>query len=300
MSKKRPGSQAGMNLVALDDPQTWERVEGHCADIIESIPNLKKYEKSLEPLRTAKECFTKAELDTVVLWKHTVGKNRIYNVKYLNSNTDQSVQDNSRAAIALALSINADDCLEASDGSLSVAGRKAIQEAMGELGKLKGVGPATASAVLTLVRPDMFCYLYDEVIDCFEPQRDYKISNYLRVNSRCLQIAKTLGAGWTPSRVAKTIWTAARFLAANGEDLSAHQPKSKKRQSKKSKVAAAAAARNEEEEEDEEDEDGDEEYDEDDAENGEGDSEEEEEDAEEDEADSEAAAKLPKAKRPRK
>jgi len=265
MSKKRPGTQAGINLVKLDDPKTWERVEEHCASVIESIPNLKKYERQLEALGTAKECFNKAELDTVVLWKHTVGKNRIYNVKYLNANTDQNVQDNSRAAISLALAINAEECLEESDGSLSGAGRKAIQEAMGELGKLKGVGPATASAVLTLVRPDLFCYLYDEVIDFFEPQRDYKISNYLRVNSRCLQIAKTLGGSWTPSRVAKTIWCAARFLAANGEDLSMGQPKKA--------AAAAAAAANEDE--------GDEEYDED----GENDEEEEEEEEDEEEDD---------------
>lgn len=203
------------NLVQLNDPRTWDRVEESCAELIDKVPNLKQYERNLEALGTAKEYFTKPELDAVVLWKHTVGKNRIYNVKYLNTNTDASVQEHSRAAIALALCMNMEECQE-SDGSLSVAGRKAMQECIGELGKLKGVGPATASAVLTLVRPDMFCYLYDEVIDCFEPQRDYKISNYLRVNSRCLQIAKTLGGSWTSSRVAKTIWTAARFLAAKG------------------------------------------------------------------------------------
>jgi len=50
-----------------------------------------------------------------------------------------------------------------------------MQEAITEMGKLQGVGPATASAILTLVRPDVFCYLYDEVIDCFEPTRDVSL-----------------------------------------------------------------------------------------------------------------------------
>lgn len=219
MSKKRPGVEAGQNLVALDNARTWEKVEEHCRDVIDSIPNLRTYERALKDLTDAKkECFSKADLDQIVLWKHSVGKNRIYNVKYLNSNKDESIKKHSRAAIVMAKAIDIKDCLE-SDGSLSQNGRTAIQEAIGELGKLKGVGPATASAILTLVRPDIFCYLYDEVIDCFEPQRDYKISNYLRVNSRCLQLAKNLGGEWTASRVAKTIWTAARFLAINGEDL---------------------------------------------------------------------------------
>lgn len=216
-----------MNLVSLDNVRTWEKVEEHCKDVIDSIPNLKAYELALEQLGSSKEFFSKAELDQIVLWKHTVGKNRIYNVKYLNANKDESIKKHSRAAITLAANIDLAKCLE-KDGSLSQNGRTAIQEAIGELGKLKGVGPATASAILTLVRPDVFCYLYDEVIDCFEPQRDYKISNYLRVNSRCLQLARTLGGDWTTSRVAKTIWTAARFLAINGEDLTEEADASEK------------------------------------------------------------------------
>ena len=70
-SKKRPGVQAGINLVRLDDPKTWERVEGHYADVIDAIPNLKKYERTLEAFGSGanKESFTKAELDTVVSWQ---------------------------------------------------------------------------------------------------------------------------------------------------------------------------------------------------------------------------------------
>jgi hypothetical protein len=222
MSKKRPGFQAGANLVALDDPRTWEQVERHGEEVISSIPHLKEYQRALEEFGTTKECFTKAELDKIVLWKHTVGKNRVYNRKYLAANTDEAVREHSRAAITLAHSISVADCLGA-DGALTAAGKKSIQEVVACLDKLKGVGPATASAAMVLVRPDIFCYLYDEVIDCFESKRDYKISNYLRVNSRCLQIARSLGGDWTTSRVAKTIWIASRFLAIRGEDLSNYQ-----------------------------------------------------------------------------
>jgi len=152
MSKKRPGVKAGMNLLALDDVSTWEKVEDHCKNVIDSIPNLRQYERDLTQLGSTKKSFNKSELDRVVLWKHTVGKNRIYNVKYLNSNTEESIRYHSTAAIALARAIKLKDCVE-KDGSLNQTGRAAVQEAVGELGKLKGVGPATASAILTLIRP---------------------------------------------------------------------------------------------------------------------------------------------------
>jgi hypothetical protein len=192
-------------------------------------------------------------------------------VKYLAANSEEAVKRHSKSAIDLAMNVDACECLE-EDGSLSAAGRAAMQEAIGELGKLKGVGPATASAILSLVRPDVFCFLYDEAIDTFEktrqepnsryrgaeltlsahsvsytsylvPQssfcaelyapkrptraaktRDYKVSNYLRVNSRCMQLARDLGVGWTTARVAKAIWIASRFLAMHGRDLTAGEP----------------------------------------------------------------------------
>jgi hypothetical protein len=73
--------------------------------------------------------------------------------------------------------------------------------------------------MLTIVRPDIFCYMYDEAVDCFEGKRSYTISNYLGVNTRCLEKASSLGEGWTTNRVAKTIWTAARFMAIKEKDL---------------------------------------------------------------------------------
>jgi len=247
-------------MVQLTDAATWETIEDSCREIVESTPHLAEQEKILEQLLGPyKTSFTKSELDQIVLWKHSVGKNRIYNVKYLDGNTDSR---HTAAAIDIARKIDLSDIIRRPDNNgddnvpdngdndsrshsnnnndddddtqaavakledpetaemyINGKGRAAMTDAVNELGKLKGIGPATASAILSLVRPDVFCYLYDEVIDSFEPQRDYKMSNYLRVNSRCIQIAQTLGGNWTTSRVAKTIWMAARFLANNGVDM---------------------------------------------------------------------------------
>ena len=222
-SKKRPGYQAGSNLVALDDPSTWERVERHSEEVIESIPNLQDYEDTLEEYQTSsqRKHFTKAELDKIILWKHTVGKSRPANRKLMENNSDSDVQQHTASAIAIARKIKFEECFNA-DGSLSSEGKKSIQDAIACMDKLKGIGPAGASAVLSLIRPDIFCYFYDEVIDCFEAKREYKVSNYLRVNARCLQIARKLGGEWNSRRVAKTVWVASRFLALQGEDLSSY------------------------------------------------------------------------------
>jgi hypothetical protein len=218
--KKRPGHQAGSNLVELDDPKLWERVESHSEEVLESIPNLQEYEKSLEAFRSQqKRFFTKKELEEIILWKHTVGKSRPVNKKQMEQNSDSEVQEHTRCAIAIAANIKVDEAISA-DGSLTVEGKKEVQDAIAHMDKLKGIGPAGSSAVLSLIRPDIFCYFFDEVIDCFEPKREYRVTTYLRVNNRCLQIAKKLGGEWTTSRVAKTIWIASRFLALYGDDLS--------------------------------------------------------------------------------
>jgi 3-methyladenine DNA glycosylase/8-oxoguanine DNA glycosylase len=68
-----------------------------------------------------------------------------------------------------------DASVSTSSGSNSIGDNKnkatTAQEALEHLTVLKGVGPATASAILSLVRPDVYCYMYDEVIDCFENKR---------------------------------------------------------------------------------------------------------------------------------
>jgi hypothetical protein len=221
--KKRPGYQAGSNLVALDDPRTWERVERHSEVVIDSIPNLIDYESTLEEFSSSlqRQYFTKSELEKIIRWKHTVGKSRPANRKLMENNSESEVQEHTGSAITKAQNIKFEECFN-NDGSLSMEGKKSIQDAIACMDKLKGIGPAGASAVLSLIRPDIFCYFYDEVIDCFENKREYRVANYLRVNSRCLQIARKLGGEWNTRRVAKTIWIASRFLALQGEDLSSY------------------------------------------------------------------------------
>jgi hypothetical protein len=218
--KKRPGVQAGINLVALttdkNDDTIWRKVEAVWDILSPEISGLQQLECSIQSFAD-KSFLTKVELDLILTWKFTVGKNRAFNRKLLLANTDTAIQTHSRQAIAMAKQFDSVVCLNGDDGTLTDTGRTLVREAIQELAQLRGVGPATASAVLALVAPAFFCFMYDEVIDSFQPVRNYTLSTYLDVNNRCLQIAHTLD--FTPSRVAKILWTASRYLALFDQDL---------------------------------------------------------------------------------
>jgi hypothetical protein len=212
-TKKRPGVQAGMELAAQpDNVELWLATEKKLADL--PIPKLPELEKKLKSF-SKKENLTLSDLDTIVSWKFTVGKARPSIRKLVQSNPEEGVYAFTDKAIRMARITRATD----SD--------KRISECLEELEKLSGIGPATASAVLTLFNPSVFCFMYDEVIDCFMPQRDYKRSTYLSVRKECERIANALNAAsssssWTPARVATVLWTACRDCAIHG--TSSKQP----------------------------------------------------------------------------
>jgi hypothetical protein len=217
MSKKRPGVQAAVRLAAITDVSVWERVEGQQMEVTSSIKSLdvltakgETLASKLQQKKGKSSCITKEELlEVVIEWKFAVGKPRRALMKFLHSNSDDDVQTYSTNAISNAKATLPSDETEQLDES--------IKEALQELTELKGVGPATASAVLTLVRPDVFCYMYDEVIDCFLPKRTYTLPVYLELNRECRNIASQL-PGWNSARVARALWVSARICAAGGED----------------------------------------------------------------------------------
>ena len=218
MTKPRPGVPAAIRLAASSDVALWKRVEQQFKAI--RSDTLNDAEKCLAVSVGDKgfDEISKSQLMDIVKWKFAVGKPRPQNLGLLRSNAEDFVKECSQNAVQLARDIQLQDCVSEQTGEWTPQGKGAIQNALNEMTKLKGVGPATATAVLCLVRPDIFCYMYDEVIDCFEPKRDYTLNIYLRVNLRCLQLAKMLGKEWTTARVATVLWIAARVLANQKDD----------------------------------------------------------------------------------
>ena len=206
MSTKRPGVAGAVELSKSLDISLWERVEKQWMDIA-SKDTLRLEDKANqlgEELKNGRSFLTKKELlEIIVPWKFSVGKARPALWKLLKSNSKEAVEQYTKAGLSMAREI------PATEWSTSIS---AIKSALQCLTNLQGVGPATASVILSLVRPDVFCYMYDECIDCFLPKRTYTMPVYLQCQSACQSIASTLG--WNCARVARTLWTAARVRAA--------------------------------------------------------------------------------------
>jgi hypothetical protein len=219
MSKLRPGVDAGKRLFTCTDLKVWLSVEEQFdRQILERIKDLKDIDQQYHALgehlsHESKTHITKEELLICVRWKFLVGKPRQALMKLLHSNTETSVQEYSTTSIKFARSISPTNTPKEDIAEI----RDKVKKAMEALMNLKGVGPATASTVLSLVRPDFFAYMYDEAIESCGLKRTYNLSTYITVNEHCQNIANNLNGNnddkWTASRVARALWTASRAKA---------------------------------------------------------------------------------------
>ena len=142
------------------------------------------------------------QLCTVMKWKFSKGKSRPL-WKHINANSEESVQQYSKIAFSKVFE-------NVNESSISAA--------INELSNLKGVGPAGASAILSLFRPELFVFMDDEVIEClYEGKRDYTLKVYTIINNKCKEIALQLGEDWNSRRVGRALWTAAIVSAYSDE-----------------------------------------------------------------------------------
>ena len=203
----RPGVIASRRLAKIRDVKIWAAIEQQYDSMIEKkggvkLRQLDETREALgEKLRSEKNpSISLDELFQVVEWKFAKGKPRHALWKHLKSIQQKDIDDFSKESFHKA---NSGD----------------VKGAIEILAKLSGVGPATASAVLSIYRPDVFTFMDDEVIEALneDKKRGYTVSIYLEVNSKCQEIAGTLG--WSCNRVGRALWTASQILAMGGEDL---------------------------------------------------------------------------------
>lgn len=223
----RPGVEAAARLVSLrpssDHVGEWERAYSHYAAMIKAkggakLVALDNRRDDLAGTWTAKSaCMTKDHLlDVIIEWKFSKGKPRHALKPLLKSNSEASVAAAAKRAFDTA------DVIPKNDASGKHT--KQISSAINQLCDLKGVGPATASAILSLYRPDIFAFMDDEVIEClYDGKRGYTLKIYMDVNDRCREIASELNpdsgsSDWTPCAVGKALWTVATASATNDED----------------------------------------------------------------------------------
>jgi hypothetical protein len=135
------------------------------------------------------------ELVEVVQWKMHRGTYRARNLALVRQNTPDEVVAASRAAFAL----------------MPHPGTP-----IAKLSALKGVGPATASAVVAAARPDLYPF-FDDVAAAAIPdfgRVEYTAKGYARFSERLRERAVLLAVGcpaddWTPHAVECALWAAA-------------------------------------------------------------------------------------------
>ncbi|KAI5655145.1 hypothetical protein M9H77_32332 [Catharanthus roseus] len=161
------------NLVSLDDFYTNE------------LPILIKQ-------RNPNPHITTPELSKLMQWKLTRGKWRPRLLDFASSLDDDVVKSASQKAFQAFPDVS---------------------KAVTELTVLKGVGPATASAILAAYAPDIAPFMSDEAMEAaIGNTKDYTLKNYLvfvkRLQAKSEELTRE-GDPFTPSDVEKALWSSA-------------------------------------------------------------------------------------------
>ncbi|KAJ6649711.1 hypothetical protein Bhyg_04950 [Pseudolycoriella hygida] len=140
----------------VDLQRSLQRYDEALATKSDRLPELDKWYRN--ELRSAVQSrksdedgayLTTAELEKLVKWKLTRGKFRPRLEKLAGSNPDEIVKNTTKEAFSLLIE------------STSLA---KVKESLLKLNTLKGIGPATSSAILSLFSPDSLPFMSDEAL----------------------------------------------------------------------------------------------------------------------------------------
>ncbi|XP_028989954.1 uncharacterized protein zgc:112496 [Betta splendens] len=193
-------------LFACEEPDTWRRVYEHYWDVVEAkakakgkkagaLLNLDKwYQEELPTIISSRpdKHVTRSELVKLMEWKLTRGKFRPRLQQLVVSNSEDTVEKCSRKAFGLLPD---------------------VQAAIAELSSLRGVGPATASAVLAAGAPEQAAFMSDEAMESVPGLKpiQYTAKHYALYLDKMLERTEHLNKvdpqqDWTPHRLELCLW----------------------------------------------------------------------------------------------
>ena len=163
------------------------------ARVVSRLPELDTwYRDELPGLLAARSPvqITHEELVRVTEWKMKRGAWRARNLVLVRGNDPSEVERLSREAFALV---------------------PEPRKPVARIAELAGVGPATASAVLAAVHPDLYPF-FDEDVAVQIPDLGpvaFTMPYYLRYATRLRERAAQLGGDWTAHTVGQALWSVA-------------------------------------------------------------------------------------------
>jgi len=204
------------NLFNSATPEQWHKALQYYEHAIAAVSKQKKkpelialdkwlQESFAEQVKCHGDVMNHKQLSDAMRWKLTRGKMRPLQ-KLVESNSDESVQSASKRSFS-----------EAKAGYW----KRALQSLMA----LRGVGPATASAILAPLFPKILPFMSDECLEAARPGgcRDYTIMAYEEMRDELVSKAASIGADWTAEQVGKAVW-ATSVLRLSLADLSDASP----------------------------------------------------------------------------
>ncbi|KAM4698309.1 uncharacterized protein WCC33_013879 [Rhinophrynus dorsalis] len=189
-------------LFPCEDPQIWQRVSDIYWDVISAKGVKQKkllmldkwYQEELSSCISArpKKYLTREELVKLMEWKLTRGKFRPRLQQLAASNPKEAVESCTGKAFNLLPDVSA---------------------AITELCQLKGIGPATASAILAAGVPELTAFMADEAVESVPGliPVQYTLKHYLlfleELRKKAVMLSEASKEKWTPHRVEICLWT---------------------------------------------------------------------------------------------
>lgn len=189
-------SPAADGLWGTSEPARWRRALDAYPEVIArqdvaKLPALDEwYRDELPALMASRRLvhITLAELTRITEWKMHRGVWRAPNLVRVKNNPP-------------------DDVIETTVRALSRVPHPT--QPIGEIAKLDGVGPATASAVVAALLPTVYPF-FDELVAAQVPALGpvkWTLGYYARYAEQLRDRATALGVGWTPVSVERALWS---------------------------------------------------------------------------------------------
>lgn len=195
MARRRPPLGPSLMPVSLPDPQTLRRALDDYPVVVArqdvaKLPALDQwYRVELPALIAARNPphLTREDLVRLTEWKMARGVWRARNLVLVRSNEESAVVETSAAAVSRIPHPTAP---------------------ITELSKLKGVGPATASAAAAAAAPEIYPF-FDELVAGQIPELGpvaWTLGYYARYAEALGTTARALGREWTPVLLERALW----------------------------------------------------------------------------------------------